>query len=280
VLSTPFVRHRRLLVFVALCVAALALVTAQLRSPDQRRIGWPGAAVEFALAPLTAAASRVGGAVWGAWATLEQIGTLRTENARLAARVAELEQENANLRPAAEENARLRALLAFKQAQTYQTVAASVIARDPSLWFSTVLVDRGARDGVRRDDAAVTADGLVGHVIEVGPAWSRVLLLQDPRSAVGVVVERSREAGIAQGQGQPVVRVRYLAQDADVQPGDVIVTSGVGEIYPKDLVVGRVIGVSRTGEDMFQDALVQPAADLAHLEELLIIVRSARPPGR
>jgi len=275
--SNSLLRRRRLVLFLVLCVAALAVLTAQLRTPDQRRIGWAGLAVEVALAPVTAAASHVGSGFAGAWSALHEIGTLRTENARLAAEVAALRQENAGLQPAAQENDRLRALLGFKQQQPFQTVAARVIGRDPSVWFSTVLVDRGTRAGVRRNDAAVTADGLVGHVIEAGPGWSRVLLLLDPRSAVGVVVARSREAGVAEGQSQATLRIQYLARDADVQPGDQIVTSGLGEIYPKNLVVGTVTGVSRSGADMFQEAVVRPSADLDHLEELLIIVRDERP---
>jgi rod shape-determining protein MreC len=254
-----------------LCIVALAVLTVQIRFPDQRRIGWAGLAAETALAPVTAAATQAGSTLAGAWLALHEIGTLRSENARLAAEVAALRQENAALRPAAQENQRLRAMLAFKQQQPLATVAARVIGRDPSVWFSSVLVDRGSRAGVRRNDAAITADGLVGHVIEVGPEWSRVLLLLDPRSAVGVVVTRSRESGVAEGQAQPVLRVRYLARAADVKPGDQVVTSGLGEIYPKNLVVGTVLDVASGA--MFEEADVRPGADLAHLEELLIIIR-------
>ncbi len=275
--SNSLLRRRRVALFLVLCVVALAVLTAQLRAPDQRRLGWAGLAVEIVLAPITDAAAYVGNTLGGAWSALHEIGSLRTENARLAAEVAALRQENAGLRPAAQENNRLRALLGFKQQQPFATVAAAVIGRDPSQWFSSVLVDRGSRAGVRRNDPAVTADGLVGHVIEVGPGWSRVLLLLDPRSAVGIVVTRSREPGVAEGQGQPALRIRYLARDADVQPGDQIVTSGLGEIFPKNLVVGTVLGVSRGAGDMFQEAVVRPSADLFHLEELLIIVRGDLP---
>ena len=276
--SNSLLRRRRLVLFLVLCVAALAVLTAQLRTPDQRRIGWAGLAVEVALAPVTAAASHVGSALAGAWSALHEIGTLRTENARLAAEVAALRQENAGLQPAAQENDRLRALLGFKQQQPFQTVAARVIGRDPSVWFSTVLVDRGTRAGVRRNDAAVTADGLVGHVIEAGPGWSRVLLLLDPRSAVGVVVARSREAGVAEGQSQadlahPVSRSgrRRPARgpDRDVRIG--------GDLSEEPCRRHRDGGEPLGAADMFQEAVVRPSADLDHLEELLIIVRDERP---
>ncbi|HLJ62333.1 MAG TPA: rod shape-determining protein MreC [bacterium] len=278
--SSALLRHRRLIVFLTLSVVALAVLTEQVRTPDRRRVGWVGEAVEFALAPAATVLSRIGGAVSGAWSLLNEIGALRTENARLRAEVGQLREENAGLRPAAQENARLGALLGFKEHQPYQTVATRVIGREPSDWFSTVLVDRGTLTGVRRNDPVVTSDGLVGHVIETGLTWSRVLLLPDPRSAVGVLVVRSREAGVVEGQGYPVLHLKYLARDADVQPGDQIVTSGLGQIYPRSLVVGTVIGVTHAAGDMFQEALVRPSADLAHLEELLIVVRGGEQVAR
>ncbi|HXX40144.1 MAG TPA: rod shape-determining protein MreC [bacterium] len=271
-LSSTLIRHRRLLVFLTLGVVALAVLTEQVRSPDRRRIGWAGDAVEFVLAPAAMVLSRIGGAVSGAWSVLNEIGTLRTENAHLRAEVGRLREENARLRASEQENARLRTLLGFKEQEPYQTVAVRVVGRDPSDWFSTVLVDRGTLAGIRRNDSAVTSDGLVGHVIEAGLTWSRVLLLPDPRSAVGVLVVRSREAGVVEGQGQPLLRVKYLARDADVQPGDEVVTSGLGPIYPRSLVVGSVVEVSHPSGDMFEEAVVRPSADLSHLEELLIIV--------
>ncbi len=271
----PFylVRHRRLLLLLLLCVLALGMLTEQVRTADRRGIGWLGIAVEAALAPPAAGLSRASDALLRSWAFLREIGTLRTENARLAAEVARLREENARLRPAAQENSRLRALLAFKEQRPLRMVAARVIGRDPSHWFSTILVDRGASQGVARNDPVVTSDGVVGHVIETAGSWARVLLILDPRSAVGVLVDRSREAGVAEGQGQAVLRVKYLARDADVQPADQVMTSGLGEIYPRGLAVGTVIGVSRTRGDLFQEATVRPAADLRHLEDLLIVIR-------
>src|SRR5579875_2291037 len=264
----PLLRHRRLIVFLTLGIVALAVLTAQVRTPERRRIGWAGAAVQLAVAPAAAVLSRLSGTVAGAWSLLTEIGSLRTENARLRAEIGRLREENARLRPAEQENARLRALLGFKEQQPYQTVAARVIGRDPSDWFSTVLVDRGTFGGVRRNDPVVTSDGLVGHVIESGPTWSRVLLV------------RSREAGVVEGLGQSLLHVKYLARDADVRPGDEVVTSGLGQIYPPSLVVGSVVQVARAAGDMFEEATVRPSADLTHLEEVLVIIRGGESVAR
>ena len=267
-------RRRRFVVFVVLCILSLGVLTDQVRAPDRRRAGWLGFAVEGVLSPLTAGLSRIGDTVGAARSTLTEIGTLHGENARLRIEVARLRAENAQLREASQEALRLRALLAFKQ-QPYHTISARVIGRDPSHWFSTVLIDRGAADGIRRNDPVVTSEGLVGRVIETSGSWARVLLILDPRSAAGVLVGQSRDAGVAEGQGQPALRVRYLSRDADIRPGDQVVTAGLGEIYPRGLPVGVVESVSRTDADLFQEALVRPDADLRHLEEMLILVSGA-----
>lgn len=272
-LPAYLVRRRRSILLIALCVLALALLTQQVRTADRRGIGWLGTGIEAALTPAAVLLSRVSDAVGHSWSFLREIGRLRTENTRLAAEVARLREENARLLPAARENARLRTLLAFKQQQPFRTVAARVIGRDPSRWFSSLLVDRGAADGVAHDDPVLTSDGLVGHVIETGGSWARVLLLLDPRSAVGVVVDRSREAGVAEGQGPGVLHLKYLSRDASIQPGDRVVTSGLGQIYPDGLAVGTVVGVARTAGDLFQEATLRPAADFDHLEDVLIVIR-------
>jgi len=276
VLSEGFGRRRRFVLFVVLCILALGVLTEQVRTPDKRRAGWLGRGVEAVLAPVTAGLSRVSDAVGGSWVLLTEIGTLRSENARLRAEVAQLRSESAQLHEAAQEAVRLRKLLAFKE-QPYRTVAVRVIGRDPSQWFNTVLVDRGPAAGIRRNDPVVTSEGLVGRVIETGGSWARVLLILDPRSAVGVFVGSSRDAGVAEGQAGPILRVKYLSRDAEIRPGDPIVTAGLGEIYPRGLPVGTIVGVTRTEGDLFQEALVRPDADLNHLEEMLILVTSASP---
>ena len=266
-----FARRRQFVVFIVLCILALGVLTNQVRSPEQRRIGWLGGAVQVVLAPMAFGLSRISDVVDRGWALIAEIGRLRTENRRLAAEVARLREENAQLQDAAQEAQRLRSLMAVRQ-QSFRTVSARVIGRDPSHWFNTLLIDRGPRDGVRRNDPVVTSEGLVGHVIEASGGWARVLLVLDPRSAIGVLVGRSRDAGVAEGQGQPMLRVKYLSRDAEIQPGDQVVTAGLGEIYPRGLVVGTVVDVSRGEGDLFREALVRPAADLNHLEEMVILV--------
>jgi rod shape-determining protein MreC len=275
VLPHLLVWRRRLVLLVVLGILALVVLTEQVRAPDQRRIGWLGVAAEATLAPAASGLSRLSEMMATGWSLLREIGQLRAQNVRLVAQVAQLEEENARLRQAEQENERLRKLLAFKEQLPYRTVAARVVGRDPSHWFNTMLVDRGSWAGVRRNDPAVTSTGVVGHVIETTGEWARILLIVDPRSAIGVVVDRSHETGVAEGQGQTFLRVKYLLRDADVQQGDQIITAGLGQIYPRGLLVGTVAAVRRSKGELFQEALVRPAADLDHLEDVLILVSDA-----
>jgi rod shape-determining protein MreC len=271
VFPSSAVVRRRLLVWGLLLVIALVVLTAQMRSADGRRIGWIGTAIEAVLAPPVVVLSKASGFFADAWSFITEIGTLRSENQRLTAEVARLREENARLRPDAQENARLRTLLGFKQQLPYRSLAARIVGRDPSQWFSTVLLDRGASEGVARDDPVITSDGVVGHVVETAGSWARVLLLSDPRSAVSAVLDRSREVGVVVGQGQTQLRITYLARESDVKAGDLVVTSGLGPIYPRGLPIGIIISVTRG--TMFQDAVVRPASDLGHLEDVLIVLR-------
>jgi len=133
-------------------------------------------------------------------------------------------------------------------------------------------VDRGTRDGVRRNAPVVTSDGVVGRVIEVTPTTARVLLVADSRSAVGVVVQRIRDLGVVEGRNERVLHLKYLSRTSDVQPGDVVVTSGQGGVFPKGLAVGRITRVVREEGELLLEAEVEPAAALDRLEEVLILL--------
>lgn len=175
------------------------------------------------------------------------------------------------------ENERLQALLGFTEENPqYEYVHAEIIASDPNSWFMEFTINRGANHGVVVNSAVVNEDGLVGRIIEVYPNSSKVLAIIDPQSAVPVVAERSRDNGVAGGgidpyTDKPEIRMSYLLNDADLVPGDTVVSSSLMGIFPKGITVGEVREVIR--EDSSERyAIVAPAVDFAHLENLLIIV--------
>jgi rod shape-determining protein MreC len=117
----------------------------------------------------------------------------------------------------------------------------------------------------------ITGRGLVGRVTATGDRWARVLLLIDPSSSVNVLVQRSRATGVIQGQEDGSLRMRYIAQDGDILPGDIILTSGLGGMFPKGLVVGQVTTVEQRDIAMFKEAQVRPTVDFGRLEMVMVI---------
>lgn len=188
-----------------------------------------------------------------------------------------LETELAFAEAVREENTRLQELLGFtEEYPQYEYVHAKIIASDPNSWFMEFTINRGANQGIVLNSAVVNEDGLVGRIIEVYPNSSKVLTIIDPQSAVPVVAQRSRDNGIAKGSINPYteypeIKMSYLLNDADLVPGDTIVSSSLMGIFPMGIVVGEVKEVVRQ-DSAEKYALITPSVDFAHLENLLIIV--------
>lgn len=269
-----FLSRRRVLVFVGLFFFAAAMLTNQVHSPDRRQIGPLGALVLAVLMPIQTGMVRIVDTVEHTWTLYTEIGRLRTENARLRQQVDAMREETSRLREQAQATQRLERLLQLRGQLPYQTTTARVITRDPTSWFNTLVVDRGTRDGIRRNAPVATAEGLVGRVIEVNATTSRVLLIGDSRSAVGVLVQGSREAGVVEGRGGMRLHLRYLAPTVQVRVGDVVVTSGLGGIFPRGLAVGTIVKIAKEEGGLLQEADVSPAASLNRVEEVLILLPS------
>lgn len=264
--------RRRFAVFVGLFVFTVALLTTQMRSADRRQVGPIGTAVLTVLLPVQAGMARMADAGTRWWRLYTEIGRLRQANVRLRAEVERLSQELTTVREQAIAAQRLERLLELRPQPGHRAVAARVIGREPERWFSTLLVDRGSRDGVRRNAPVATAEGVIGRVIEVTPTAARVLLIADSRSALSVLVQRSREPGVVEGRGGAVLHLKYLLRTADVAAGDLVVTSGLGGVFPRGLIVGRILTVIRESGGLQQEAEVEPAASLARLEEVVILI--------
>jgi rod shape-determining protein MreC len=170
------------------------------------------------------------------------------------------------------ENDRLRLLLDFKETQDLVMLPAKVIAEDASSWFRTVTIDKGSEQGVTEGLPVVVAEGVVGRVVRSSPGFSRVLLVTDASSAVASLLQGNRARGICRGKGEQLVFDFVLRQE-DVGVGDRVVTSGMGGVFPKGLVIGLVESVDRQEYGLFQLIEVTPAVDFSHLEEVLVLLR-------
>lgn len=202
---------------------------------------------------------------------------LLEENNRLQKQLAAVPMLEVRLGELHKENQRLRTLLDFQDRSDYELIAAAVVARDPSKWFHTMTINRGSVHGVERNMAVVTGNGLVGNVEAVSPLSSQVLLLTDPKRAVGSLVQRSREPGFVGIVDSDPHRPGYLQmfnlpRDANIQPGDTVISSGLGGIFPKGLVIGYVLETGNDEANLMQYALLRPAANFNRLEEVFVVI--------
>ena len=168
-------------------------------------------------------------------------------------------------------NARLRKLLDFKESSGLPTVAAQVIGKDPSLWFRSVIIDRGSSDGVVKGMPVVTGDGIVGQIYSTSPSYAKVLLSIAPSSALDVLLQESRVRGILKGTGDNTYRLEYVLKTVEISEGDHVVTAGYGGLFPTGLPVGVVSRVIKKRLGTFLDIEVTPAVDFETLEGLLVI---------
>lgn len=206
------------------------------------------------------------------------LGVLRskrivTENRRLEEEMQTLLEQISRLREYEHENVELRKLLGFRERGKLKkaSIGAEVIGRNPVNWYQTIVIDRGERDGIRRDMVVVSGEVLVGRIRDVGHTSSQVVLILDEKSSVSAITQRTREHGIVQGQLTDTLKMKYLSDKTEVMQGDAVRSSGLGGIYPKGLLIGTVTNVERSDYGLTMSAEVVPAVDFSRLENVLVI---------
>jgi rod shape-determining protein MreC len=204
------------------------------------------------------------------WHNYFYLRGVRAENRQLKAQIEHMRLEQVRLSEDAEQAHRLQMLLAFKEQFISKTVAAQVIGTSGSDLSRVIYIDKGKNDGIDRDMAVITADGIVGKVLLVYPSLAQVLLISDQSSGVGAILEKSRLQGVLRGSPNGEIVLERVMSDEMVQPGEPVLTSGGDQIFPKGLPVGTVTKVGN-GKDLFLDIKIRPAVHLANLEEVLVL---------
>lgn len=261
-------RQRPLVLLVAVVLAQVLLLAFQIkRERDVSLIRvW---SVEL-LTPLESAGTYVMSKVSGIWTGYIGLRHTEAENEKLRAELARLQLRNQQLEGQAAEVERLSRLLGFRQENaSVQMVAAEVIGASADSSSHTIFINRGERDGLRRNMAVITPDGVVGRVSELSPHVAQVLLITDKESGVGALLADTRAHGVVNGSGETLLRMDYVRGDEKVSVGEKIVTSGEDRIFPKDLFVGTV--ASTKAGLPFQTVAVDPGAHLDRLEEVLVL---------
>jgi len=215
--------------------------------------------------------------VSSAWRRYVYLVDVQEENQALRAEVAALKNAVQRRDEYRLENGRLRTLVELhRRAPDTQVAFAHVIATSPTPLFRSVRVDRGTGDGVHLGAAVVGPEGLVGRVAAVSDGWSDVMLLVDANNSVDVIVQRTRARARVRGRGGDValgIDVEHLGRTEDVEPGDVLITSGTGSVFPKGLRVGTIVSVESGRFGLYQQAAAEPSVDFGRIEEVMILPR-------
>lgn len=191
---------------------------------------------------------------------------LEAEVSRLQSQIIELQQQNSELQV-------LSALLDFARTHSEnEYITAAVIGRDISPFLHYVIINRGSDDGLRRGMPIVSSQGLVGRVAAVTADGARVQLITDPDTAINVRIQPTGAEGLLQGSITGDISVEAISQDANIQTGDLVLTSGLGGNFPPDMLIGQVSGVRQRPVELFQTATVEPVVDFSQLEIVLVIV--------
>ncbi len=260
-------RVRRVVLLSSVIAVCLVLLTLQSRG----RGALAGQAIGVVAAPLQTVLTKVGRGAVGMWTTYVDWKAFRAENRRIREELAGLRVEALRVRETEEENARLRRLLALQERLPLSTLSGEVIAREWG-WARALTVNRGAADRIIRMTPAINPEGLVGRVVEVRSGSSIIQTINDPASTVGGTVQRTRTSGIVEGEPSGATRFKYMARDGEApRVGDLVVTSGLGGLFPKGIPIGRVGALIERGSALFQYAVLTPEVDFQRLEEVLLL---------
>ena len=262
-------RHRPVFILAAVLLAQLLLLSLQItRNGDVRLIRvWAVAAID----PFQRSLRGIMDVSVGAWRTYRSLLRAQQENQELHTELVSAQSQIQQLSEQGAESLRLRTLLEFKNQLPFQTVAAEVIASSPGENSNAIFIGKGADEGLTSDLAVITPQGIVGKTIAVFSHSSQVLLLTDPSSGVGVMLEKTRVQGVLKGDGQNLCLIRYIMNEEPVSSGEAILTSGLDQIYPKGLRVGTVVRTS--AGNIYKNVEVKPAADLNRLETVLVVLK-------
>jgi len=266
------VRIRALALLGIVAGVCLLLLTLQMRG------GAAGASDALAIftTPVQTVVSRVNRTAFGLWSTYQDWKNVRAENRRLRDEAQRLRVESLRVSEVDEENRRLRRLLQLKEALPLETISGEIIGREWGGWVRSLTVNRGRTSRVVRLTAVIGPDGLIGRIVDVRAGSSVVQVLTDPASTVGAHVVRTRTPGIIEGEPRGTIRFKYMARDgAGIQVGDMVVTSGLGGLFPRGIPIGRVRAIDDRGSALFHYAQIAPAVDFARIDEVLLLTGDA-----
>ena len=268
------IRQRAPWWFFGLLALNFALMTYDARdeSTKQRKIRTVVHSIAY---PIQRGASSFGSWIGGLFGGVGELRRASTENQQLRAQVEQMQNELRDTRQKAAEAERLEKILKLSEQTNYKNVAAQVIARDPSLWFDSVTIDKGRAAGVEINMPVVTPGGIVGRIVSTSPFSAQVMLITDEKSGAGAVVGQlgqSNAIGSIKGMGENgLLDLRYVSGLEKVQMGDTVYTTGQDGIYPPGYSIGQVVELRPGTATQPQIIHIRPSAGLDRLKEVLVL---------
>jgi len=255
-----------------LMLASILLVMLNLPTPVSRKVE---SSVREGISPLQQVFSGIGFRISEALIALRGLGGIVRENQELSAEMVRLQNETRLLRSLAAENADLRRQLGFAQRNISDYIPCEVIGRDVSGWWQTIRLGKGVSENVGENRAVISAEGLVGKTIDVSLHTADVLLISDPACKVSARISRTGAFGIVTGRGvsprgRAVCRMEFINKNINVLPGDEVLTSGLGGVYPQGILIGYVEKVYQDSHGLYQYAEIEPKADLGMITYVFV----------
>lgn len=262
-------------------ILVLILVFFSLTGRSFRRASWHEELLWEVLSPPQKLLTWTSSGLQNIWKHYFALVDISKENAILKTKISSLEGDLIRMEELAEENKRLKSLLAYKENVPGKLIVADVIANDPRAEFKSITIDKGSKDGMEALLPVVGPKGLVGKIGKVGLHTSQVILMTDPNSAVDAVIQRSRARGMIVGAswhtelkaGYYLTRLEYLRSTSDILDGDVVVSSGQDGVFPHGIPIGTVQGVKLSKYGIFKESSVIPFENMAELQEVGILLQ-------
>ncbi|ACB84112.1 rod shape-determining protein MreC [Natranaerobius thermophilus] len=267
----PFRKFQRAIGLVVIVIFLLTIIG--WTKQEREQLTFVEEAVIEITAPFQGIVSGIGGRIQAAYTFIAELQELSEENRELRDKLSEYERLEVEVEELRQENQRLRDMLGFEEREAYELKPAKVIGRSADNWNRTIVLNKGRQDGVELNMPVVTDNGLVGQIISVSRSSSKVLLLIDPDSAVSGLIQDTREMGIVEGKDEVSgdLQMINIPKDAELSDGDKIISSGLGPVFPKGLVIGEVVELKEEMSGFTNKAIIKPSVNFSRLEEVFLI---------
>ena len=265
-------------ILIIIVVVVLLLALAGVSYSDKSGINIIGNIVSVPAAPLQGAYSFITGRIKSFFGYFENVKSLEEENERLQGEISSLEQQILDIERLEKENKELKDALNFKdQYEEYEFKGCSIIAKDPGNWFDVFTINRGIKDKIQPDSPVITSYGLVGRVSKAELITSKIVSIIDIESTVSARLSKSRDLIVVRGdvelRSKGLCRADYIPPNADVMPGDTIETSGIGGIYPKGIIIGKVVKVIKNEGQYDSYAVIQRMVEFKRLKDVIVLMK-------